>query len=267
MTAILEQSINKLAITTYGQDTNPAIVFLHGAGVSSWMWNDQIEALQADYYCITIDLPGNGDSSACEWVSFRESGNHVAEVIRTYTLHSKAHLVGLSLGGYVALHTVAYHPDCVKSVIVSGVTTRAFGKQWLYRPLFSLMIPLTSMDWMINLNMKMMQLPDEVRPLYRRDGKRMSKQMLRLVYDELLNLELPDNLMTLPHRVLAVAGDAEAAMVKDNLGYFTQLPHGQAYLVKQAHHGWNGEFPTMFNDMIRAWLTDTNLPDVLYPPV
>jgi len=67
---------------------NPAIVFLHGLGVSSWMWNEQVEGLQADYYCVRIDLPENGESYQvpASAVHDARTGPQGAKVIATYVV-------------------------------------------------------------------------------------------------------------------------------------------------------------------------------------
>ena len=46
----------------YGPEKAPTILFLHGGGISGWMWHNQVEALSADYRCIVPDLPEHGKS-------------------------------------------------------------------------------------------------------------------------------------------------------------------------------------------------------------
>ncbi|PID21356.1 hypothetical protein CSV61_08975 [Sporosarcina sp. P3] len=45
----------------YGDRKQPLLVFLHGGGVSSWMWNEQVKYFK-DYKCLVPDLPGHGKS-------------------------------------------------------------------------------------------------------------------------------------------------------------------------------------------------------------
>lgn len=82
-------------MTLYWQETGPSktptIVFLHGLGVSSWMWAEPIQVLQTKYHCLTIDLPGNGRSQKVEWESLADSARHVAALIRAYATGGKAH--------------------------------------------------------------------------------------------------------------------------------------------------------------------------------
>lgn len=120
----------------------PTIVFLHGMGVSSWMWTEQVEALKNDYHCLTIDLPGNGKSHTTSWNSVAESADQVAEVIRAHATNGKAHLVALSLEGYVALQLLVRHPNLVERVIVSGLSTTPLKHGWLLMRVATLLYPL-----------------------------------------------------------------------------------------------------------------------------
>ena len=244
-----------------GDRTKPTILFLHGAGVSSWMWTEQIEALKPDFYCLAVDLPGNGESAADEWVSFEETARRLADLIGAEAPHGKAHVVGLSLGGYTALTLQANHPERVETVVVSGVSARPFPNQMLMKPFFRLMSYALKWNLMIWLNMKMMQIPADVQDIYRLDSKRMSTEMLKRVYDEVLDFQLPPNLKAVGPTLLSVAGDKEVKLIKESLNDLAGVGEkSRAALIPNAHHGWNGEHPQLFTEMIRAWIVQGSLP-------
>ncbi len=250
-----------LYVNEMGQPSAPAIVFLHGMGVSSWMWQLQMEALSDSHHCLAIDLPGNGESYRCEWRSLSNSADQIAQTIRERIPAGTAHIVGLSLGGYVALEVLANHPDVVNSVIVSGVSTRPLPNQVVMRLLAGAMSRMTGWDIVINFYAKMMQIPADVMPLYRRDSKRLTATTINRIYDELLGYHLPQALKTRSQRLLGVAGDQEAAAIKVGLkDLASATQHSIAAIAPNAHHGWNGEHPQLFTDMIQAWVTDKTLP-------
>jgi len=123
---------------------------------------------------------------------------------------------------------------------------------------------LMKFDPFINLNVKLMQLPPDVIPLYKRDSKRLTGVILRRIYAALFNFTLPPVLSQRPRRLLAVAGADEADMVKSGLADFPALmPTAITSLIPNAHHGWNGEHPQLFTDMIRAWVTGQPLREPL----
>lgn len=57
----------------------PIMIFLHGGGVSSWMWQEQIKTFKEAYECYTPDLIGHGTRADEQSYSMRESA---LEVIR-----------------------------------------------------------------------------------------------------------------------------------------------------------------------------------------
>lgn len=253
-----------LYVKESGVKNAPSIVFLHGIGVSSWMWADQITSLEQDYHCLTIDLPGNGESYQTEWCSFADSAAQIATIIRMQATNAKAHVVGLSLGGYLALHLLRDHPDGVETMIVSGVTTRPF--TGIMRLMGQVMPPLLKFEPLVNLSARMMQLPAEAIPLYKRDSQRVSTLTFKRVYNEVLDFQLPGALAQRSQRLLAVAGDSEAGMVTRGLTDFPALlPNARSAIAANAHHGWNGEHPELFTAMIRAWIENQPLPAGLTP--
>ena len=247
----------------YGQAGSPTILFLHGLGVSSWMWQEQIESLQANYHCLTVDLPGNGESYQAEWRSFADTAVSLANIIRKQATNGQSHVVGLSLGGYSALHLLADFPELVLSSVVSGVTIRPFPDTMMYKLLPRIVSRTTGWNVMISLMTKMMQLPDEVQPLYRRDSKRLTAQTINRIYDEVLNFTLPTGLRQQSPKLLAVAGEKEAKLVLETLPDFHQLETAVTATVPNARHGWNGEYPELFTEMIEAWFEERPLPAAL----
>lgn len=251
------------------QETNPAqaatsIVFLHGLGVSSWMWQEQMAALQEQFQCIAIDLPGNGESHQVEWRSLAATAAQVADIIRRRTVDGKAHVVGLSLGGYAGLALLEHQPDVVESLIVSGVVARPFPQPWLWRTMATIIAQFLHWKPLIYANASAMQLPAEVIPLFMNDMRRLSKTTFLRSYDELLKYQLPAAFAQRTQRLLAVAGDKEVKQIRTTLGAFAKrLPNGKAALVPNAHHGWNGEHPELFTTMVRNWVANEPLPAAL----
>src|SRR5947207_13276038 len=108
-----------------GPADGPCIVFLHGLWLSSVMWQPQIERLSREYYCLAPDLPEHGRSTDIGLLTPENSGRVVAELIRERTPRGRAHVVGLSLWGLVALGLLRDAPEVIDHLIVSGCGTWA----------------------------------------------------------------------------------------------------------------------------------------------
>ena len=111
----------KLFTKEYGLSNDQTIIFLHASGSSSRMWRHHVKALKEDFHCITVDLPGHGNSRNVEWTTFDEVIEQLIELIRDKA-HGKPHLVGLSLGGSLILKLLEREVHLVDRVIVDGAS-------------------------------------------------------------------------------------------------------------------------------------------------
>ena len=81
-------------------------MLLHGVGNNGSMWSDLMAALP-DYHCLAPDLPGHGASRSLRWRRRADTAELVASLIEAEATGGRAHVVGLSLGGSVALELLA----------------------------------------------------------------------------------------------------------------------------------------------------------------
>jgi pimeloyl-ACP methyl ester carboxylesterase len=70
----------------------PTIVFVHGGGVSGWMWRRQLEHF-GDYHCLVPDLPEHGNSINEGPLSIEDCANRIADLIESRANSHKAHVV------------------------------------------------------------------------------------------------------------------------------------------------------------------------------
>jgi pimeloyl-ACP methyl ester carboxylesterase len=106
------------SVDVRGPPDAPAIVFVHGAGISRKLWLPQTESLSAEYRTIAPDLPGHGDRTD-EPFDF-EAAVETVESLLTDVEGDCVVLVGQSLGGYVVTDVAARHPDDVAGLVLSG---------------------------------------------------------------------------------------------------------------------------------------------------
>jgi pimeloyl-ACP methyl ester carboxylesterase len=122
-------------VTARGALDAPAIVFLHGTRLSRAVWTLQLEALDDEFRVIALDLPGHG-VRATEPFSLDRAVEVVAEAIRDGAAGGRAVVVGLSLGGYVAMSLAEKHPDLVCGLVIAGASAEPVGVRLLaYRGL------------------------------------------------------------------------------------------------------------------------------------
>ena len=224
----------------------PGIVFIHAVSVSGWMWNAQIAALNTDFHCLNVDLPGHGQSNSVKWVSLEDSADQIAEIIRTRAHDGKANVVGLSLGSYVGLTLLSRHPDLVLRVVVSGVTAAPLPNLWTYSLLGPVMALAMKTDYFIKMNAKGLNIPAEQLADYGRVARMTSRQAFIKASDDAARFSLPQNLAAIPVPTLIVAGEDEHPLVKAALPTIAAtLPNGKGALVPGVGHGWSAEKPAI----------------------
>ena len=110
-----------LSVRECGPASAPTICFLHGGGVSGWMWHPQVEALQGTYHCLVPDLPEHGLSAAIQPFTIEDAAHRVTELIRERGHGGRAHVIGLSAGpSYAWLSSPCILSQLAQSVSVCG---------------------------------------------------------------------------------------------------------------------------------------------------
>lgn len=94
------------AATLTGQEHDFALVFVHGFLGRGDDWHEVTERLCVNFQCLTIDLPGHGNSQHIEVKGFNDT---VEGLIKTILKHIKVpfFLVGYSLGARLSMYLCA----------------------------------------------------------------------------------------------------------------------------------------------------------------
>ena len=108
-----------------GPPDAPAIVFLHGTRLTRASWSAQMTALADEFCVVALDLPGHGVLVE-EPFELEAAADHVGDIIES-ELGRSAVVVGLSLGGYVAMALAARRPTLVRGLVLSGATAEPVG--------------------------------------------------------------------------------------------------------------------------------------------
>jgi len=96
------------------------ILFIHGLGGTSNVFNPQVEVLSRFFTCIRPDLPGAGRSPLDGPVSIDTLVVAVAGVLEHAGVSQPAHVVAHSMGTIVAQHLALQAPQRVRSLTLIG---------------------------------------------------------------------------------------------------------------------------------------------------
>ncbi|MEY2966194.1 MAG: hypothetical protein RLY50_244 [Actinomycetota bacterium] len=243
--------------------SGPTIVFLHGFTQTGRSWDPITNAFEATYTCITVDLPGHGNSTNGAR-SLTDAADDVAAVLRT--LDAPATVVGYSMGARVALHVALAHPDLLRRlVLVSGtggiddaaeragrrasdgalavriekIGTDAFLAEWLAQPMFRTLPPDAA-----SLDERRRNSPTGLADSLRHSGTGTQEPL----WDRLVRLDVP---------ALVVTGDLDTKFTALGERLAEHLPRATHVPVADAGHTVHLEAPATFVDVVRRWLAET----------
>lgn len=115
--------INGEQINFVDQGDGPPVLFIHSLGTNNYLFRDQIAALKEDWRCIAPDCRGHGASSYNGTFSVEDvAADHQA--VLDHLGIATCHVVGLSMGGSIALNVNQRWPETVRSLVLADSFAR-----------------------------------------------------------------------------------------------------------------------------------------------
>lgn len=102
-----------------GDPQHPTMVLLHGIGADHRMWQPQLERYPNEgYHVLAMDMLGHGQSSKVKRLTLQDWANQITDLLQAKGV-DRCILMGVSMGGVIALSYVAQYPDRVSRLVVS----------------------------------------------------------------------------------------------------------------------------------------------------
>ena len=109
---------------TFGDASQPAIIFSNSLGTQLNMWQPQISFFEKKFYVICYDTRGHGASSAPQGpYSIEQLGTDVVHLLDHLNIE-KASFCGISMGGLTGQWLAIHHPERFNHVIVCNTAAK-----------------------------------------------------------------------------------------------------------------------------------------------
>lgn len=242
-----------------GQPGQPAVVFLHGGGLSGKSWQPQMAAME-DFQCLAPDLPGQGQSQGIRPFTLEDSARRVAALITDRVPSGRAHVVGLSLGGAVALTVARLAPQRLERMMISG-SAAGLGRTIGRISLFLLgMYKQADPVKLANSAIRQFGIQEQYRDLVFDDlvasaGVEINREFLLAI----MEMKLPETLST---PLLVTVGQFETAEARKAARKLAAMyPQVRTVAVPGMRHAWNLQDPALFTRVLKDWLLEGQLPE------
>lgn len=246
----------KLSYKLIGSPENEIILFLHGIGTASWYWWQQVDAFKENYSILLVDLPGHGESIHVPWENIAMTVDLVAETIPE---GRKAHVIGISLGGHVALDLAKQYPEKVQTTYISGITTKPMGPKILkkFLPLYLRQISkLQKNETKLQEFFVHVGLPRNKITAAILEYQKVSLETFQAIFDELYTFKMDHSYNKINTPIMFVACDYEENGIQQTLKYApTIILQAKTTFIKGARHQWPIQKPELFNLKIKKWLS------------
>ena len=248
-----------LAYTEHHPERQRSIVWLHGAGVTGWMWHAQVAELD-EFHSIVVDLPGHGASHAEPWSSLDDTADLVAEVIRMAAHGGTAVVVGLSMGGDTGLRLLARHPDIVQCAVLTGMVAIPVGRSMLWMQ--QAFAPMVAWPVLQRATAATLKLGKERTAEYLAATPPLRTDDYRRIVTEIFEGVSLDGLERVTVPTLVMAGAKEPKVARDSTAVIAErMPGATPRIEPGVGHTWNIEAPARFSETVRDWARQHPAPE------
>jgi pimeloyl-ACP methyl ester carboxylesterase len=244
-----------------GAAGSPALVFLHGLGSCADDWAWQVPAFERDHRLLLVDLPGHYRSALPAGGLTVEGMADAVAALLARLGEPPAHVVGLSLGGCVALALALRAPARVRSLTVVNAFARlrpagvAAAARMAARLALLATAPMSAVAAVVARGL--FPRPEQAH-LYAAAARSLGRTRRRAYLAGVQALARFDARaalarVTCPALIVAGAEDATVALdVKEALA--RAIPGARWALVPGAGHAANADHPDAFNATLRDFL-------------
>ena len=251
--------------------TGDPILFIHEYAGDHRSWSTQIEHFSKSYRCITYAARGYPPSKVPPDASQYSQALAVEDAIEVLDEAGarQAHVVGLSMGGFAALHLVLRHPDRVLSAVVAGAGYGAQPeKQEQFRRESLAIADAIDRDGMAEFaegyavgpaRVQLQNKRPEVWAMFKAAlaehdpiGAAMTMRGVQATRPSLYSLVEEFRAVRTP--VLILAGDEDEGSLEPSLMLKRTIPTAGLSILPRTGHTLNIEEPDLFNDEVERFI-------------
>jgi pimeloyl-ACP methyl ester carboxylesterase len=248
------------------------IIFIHEFGSDIRGWQTQLRYFSRAYRCIAYNARGYPPSDVPEDAAlygWESAVDDIAAVMRCLAIE-RAHVVGLSMGGYTGLQFGLRYPEKASAIVAAGVgsgslpsqrdawsrETSVLARVFIEHGMGSMAERMARGPARIQLKYKDRESWQEfVARLRQHSAHGMSNTMARCQALRPSLHDLQDRLSGMVIPVLLAVGDEDIPCLETNLMLKSALPNAGLWICPNTGHAINLEEPAAFNAQVESFLS------------
>lgn len=245
------------------------VLFIHEFAADHRTWSRQVDALSGTFRCITYASRGYPPSDVPperERYDYLRQADDAIDVLDAFGI-ARAHVVGLSMGGFCALQLGIRYPERVSSLLVASAGTGSSPRD---RAAFlaetEQMAAAFRADGMAAVSAKLAMGPNRIQlrrknrqvwdefagQLAEHSAEGMALTVAGIQHTRPSLYDITDQLAGITTPTLVVNGDEDEACLESGLLLKRTVPTAGLAVVPNSGHPLNLEEPELFNDLIRT---------------
>jgi pimeloyl-ACP methyl ester carboxylesterase len=240
------------------------VLLIHGLGSSTRDWFEQVPYLAENHRVVRLDLRGHGRSEKPPGpYSIEQFAREAAVLLRTLNA-APAHVVGLSMGGMVALEMAA-HPaadDLVSSLVVINSTTDvrigSWADAWFYlsRRLAVQVLGMRRVGELIARRLFVKPDQEHLREEFVRRWAANDRAAYLASVDAIVGWSVDERLPRIDIPTLLVSSDHDYTPVASKNRAAARMPNARLAVVEDARHALPVERPDRLNPILGTFLAE-----------
>ena len=253
-------SVNGIDLYYETAGSGEPLLLIHGHGSSTQDWAYQVEHFSKHYQVIAFDVRGCGRSSKPKGpYSIKQFADDTSAFLQKINI-APVHVVGISMGGMIALELALGFPQLVQSLILVNTYPEMRVETWNERMMVwrrFLVLDLFGIRKMGSVLSKILFIKPEQEGLrktfvehWARNDTRAYRESLKAI----INWDVESQLSSIPCPVLVVASDEDYLPLEEKRAYTARIPKATLVVIEDARHAVTAERPEQFNNVVDEFL-------------
>jgi pimeloyl-ACP methyl ester carboxylesterase len=252
-------NVNGIRMGFIDTGAGPPLLLLHGLGGSHDDWRLQLPDFAAVFRVIVPDLRGFGASERREPFTIQQHARDMLALLGALSI-GQAHVVGLSMGGAVAIELALRSPDRVASLVLAntapGFTLTSWQRRrmaWL-RIIVALLLGVGGVARLFGKSTFPARSQGRLRKRFIRRASHTSRWVYLATLRALTRWNAEARLAAIRASTLVIGAELDYTTSQEKKRWVARIPKARFVEIAGSHHHTELDSPQQFNREVRAFI-------------